>query len=167
MMCKVSDVEELIKKARDIPIKTRNTGDVEQDVFNAVYKIIAEDVVDEVCDYMEFGLRHLERVHTPDSHSLDIPTKCDGCFAQRSNGTCWYCAFTGDTSETGFFQKYKVMENCPFIGAKMDVYIAEHARNNMYKWYKDFVEKTDEEWEQEQKHMIIQKLSKLWDEQND
>ena len=69
--------------------------------YQLIKAVVAFDILKQIKD----RLQDIEKVDISRS-SLDIPTQCNNCFAKRDNGVCWVCAFTGDMSESGFFQKY-------------------------------------------------------------
>lgn len=107
----------------------------------------------------------LNKIQQPDAltSSLDIPTQCSNCFAKRDNGICWVCAFTGDMSESGFFQKYNVMENCPFLTQKrIDDLAYNFLQEVISSSYQDFIDDLDNDWRDKMKKSIQESIDNLF-----
>lgn len=119
-------------------------------------------VVSDVLNQIRKKLYDIEQLDES-TLSLDIPTKCDDCFARRDNGICWVCAFTGDVSESGFFQKYNIMENCPFLSQKMiDDLTYNLLQEVAVASYQDFVDDLDEDWRNKIKMSVQQSINSFF-----
>ena len=76
---------------------------------------------------------------------------------------CWICAFTGDMSDSGFFQKYNVMENCPFLTQKKIEDLAyDFLREIISSSYQDFVNDLDDDWRDRMRANIQQSMDSLF-----
>lgn len=109
--------------------------------------------------------KYLKDIEQPDafSSSLDIPTECHNCFAKRDNGICWVCAFTGDMSESGFFQKYNVMENCPFLTQKrIDDLAYNFLQEIASSSYQDFINDLDNDWRDKIRKSVQESINNLF-----
>lgn len=118
-----------------------------------------------VSDILHNIRKSLSDVQQPDafSSSLDVPTKCSNCFAKRDNGICWVCAFTGDMSESGFFQKYDVMENCPFLTQKrIDDLAYNFLQEVISSSYQDFIDDLDNDWRDKMRKSIQESIDSLF-----
>lgn len=132
-----------------------NTQDMSYQLTKAV---VAFDILDKIRE----KLQDIEKIDIGHS-SLDIPTRCDECFARRDNGVCWICAFTGDISESGFFQKYDVMENCPFLTQKkIDDLTYNLLHEVVSSSYQDFIDDLDNDWRDKLKQSIQQSIDSLF-----
>lgn len=132
-----------------------NTQDMSYQLIKAV---VAFDILDQIKE----KLQDVEKIDIGRS-SLDIPTQCDECFAKRDNGVCWICAFTGDMSDSGFFQKYNVMENCPFLTQKKIEDLAyDFLREIISSSYQDFVNDLDDDWRDRMRANIQQSMDSLF-----
>lgn len=126
------------------------------------YQLTKATVAFDILDQIREKLRDIEKIDIGCS-SLDIPTRCDGCFARRDNGVCWVCAFTGDMSESGFFQKYDVMENCPFLTQKkIDDLTYEFLHEVISSTYQDFIDDLDNDWRDKMKKSIQESIDNLF-----
>ena len=134
---------------------TENTQDMSYQLIKA---IVAFDILDQIRE----KLQDIEKIDINHS-SLDVPTRCDGCFARRDNGVCWVCAFTGDMSESGFFQKYDVMENCPFLTQKkIDDLTYEFLHEVISSTYQDFIDDLDNDWRKKIKKSVQESIDNLF-----
>ena len=132
-----------------------NTQDMSYQLIKAV---VAFDILDQIKE----KLQDVEKIDI-DNSSLDIPTKCSDCFAKRDNGMCWVCAFTGDMSESGFFQKYDIMENCPFLTQKkIDDLAYDFLHEIMSSSYQDFIDDLNEDWRNKIRISIQQSMDSLY-----
>lgn len=126
--------------------------------YQLIKAVVAFDILKQIKD----RLQDIEKIDINHS-SLDVPTRCDGCFARRDNGICWVCAFTGDMSESGFFQKYDVMENCPFLTQKkIDDLTYDFLREEISSSYQDFVNDLDDDWRDRIRVSIQQSMDSLF-----
>lgn len=118
-----------------------------------------------VSDILSQIKKSLIKIQQPDAltSSLDVPTKCSDCFAKRDNGICWVCAFTGDMSESGFFQKYNVMENCPFLTQKrIDDLAYNFLQEVISSSYQDFIDDLDNDWRDKMRKSIQESIDSLF-----
>lgn len=132
-----------------------NTQDMSYQLIKAV---VAFDILKQIRE----KLQDIEKVDVGHS-SLDVPTRCNDCFAKRDNGICWVCAFTGDMSESGFFQKYDVMENCPFLTQKkIDDLTYEILHEIISSSFQDFVDDLNDDWRNKIRINIQQSMDSLF-----
>ena len=126
--------------------------------YQLIKAVVAFDILKQIKD----RLQDIEKVDISRS-SLDIPTQCNNCFAKRDNGICWVCAFTGDMSDSGFFQKYDVMENCPFLTQKkIDDLTYDFLHEIISSSYQDFVNDLDDDWRDRVRVNIQQSMDSLF-----
>lgn len=126
--------------------------------YQLIKAVVAFDILKQIKD----RLQDIEKIDISRS-SLDIPTQCNNCFAKRDNGVCWVCAFTGDMSESGFFQKYDVMENCPFLTQKkIDDLTYDFLHEVISSSYQDFVNDLDDDWRDRVRINIQQSMDNLF-----
>lgn len=126
------------------------------------HQMITAIVVSDILSQIKTDLNDIQQ---PDAFtsSLDIPTKCNDCFAKRDNGICWVCAFTGDMSESGFFQKYNVMENCPFLTQKrIDDLAYNFLQEVISSSYQDFIDDLDNDWRDKMRKSIQESIDNLF-----
>lgn len=132
-----------------------NTQDMSYQLIKAV---VAFDILDQIKE----KLQDVEKIDIGRS-SLDIPTRCDGCFARRDNGVCWVCAFTGDISDSGFFQQYDVMENCPFLTQKRIEDLTYHLlREAVSSSYQELTNEIDNDWHKRIKASVQKTIDDLF-----
>lgn len=130
-------------------------------------QLINHIVVSSILDEIQARLKHFEHP-APDDFSLDVPTKCDGCFAQRANNICWVCAFTGDLSESGFYEKYGIMENCPFLTQKqVDDLAYEFIQNRFETLHQQIIDDLDNELNEKIKQSIQERFEEIWGDKSD
>lgn len=126
--------------------------------YQLIKAVVAFDILKKIKD----RLQDIEKIDINHS-SLDVPTRCDECFARRDNGICWVCAFTGDMSDSGFFQKYDVMENCPFLTQKkIDDLTYDFLHEIISSSYQDFVNDLDDDWRDRIRVSIQQSMDSLF-----
>lgn len=126
--------------------------------YQLIKAVVAFDILKQIKD----RLQDIEKIDINHS-SLDVPTRCDGCFARRDNGICWVCAFTGDMSDSGFFQKYDVMENCPFLTQKkIDDLTYDFLHEIISSSYQDFINDLDDDWRDRIRVSIQQSMDSLF-----
>lgn len=126
--------------------------------YQLIKAVVAFDILKQIKD----KLQDIEKIDINHS-SLDVPTRCDGCFARRDNGICWVCAFTGDMSDSGFFQKYDVMENCPFLTQKrIDDLAYNFLQEVVSSSYQDFIDDLDNDWRDKVRKSIQESLDSLF-----
>lgn len=126
--------------------------------YQLIKAVVAFDILKQIKD----KLQDIEKIDINHS-SLDVPTRCDGCFARRDNGICWVCAFTGDMSDSGFFQKYDVMENCPFLTQKrIDDLAYNFLQEVVSSSYQDFIDDLDNDWRDKMRKSIQESIDSLF-----
>lgn len=126
--------------------------------YQLIKAVVAFDILKQIKD----KLQDIEKIDINHS-SLDVPTRCDGCFARRDNGICWVCAFTGDMSDSGFFQKYDVMENCPFLTQKrIDDLAYNFLQEVVSSSYQDFIDDLDNDWRNKMRKSIQESIDSLF-----
>ena len=126
--------------------------------YQLIKAVVAFDILKQIKD----RLQDIEKIDISRS-SLDIPTQCNNCFAKRDNGVCWVCAFTGDMSDSGFFQKYDVMENCPFLTQKkIDDLTYDFLHEIISSSYQDFIDDLDDDWRDRVRINIQQSMDDLF-----
>lgn len=134
---------------------SENTQDMSYQLIKAV---VAFDILDQIRE----KLQDIEKIDI-DHSSLDIPTRCDECFAKRDNGICWVCAFTGDISDSGFFQQYDVMENCPFLTQKrIEDLTYQLLREAVSSSYQELTNEIDNDWRDKMKKSIQESIDNLF-----
>lgn len=130
------------------------------------YQMIKAVVAFDVLSQIKTKLQDIEK-QDPNHSSLDIPTQCDNCFAKRDNGICWVCAFTGDVSDSGFFQRYEVMENCPFLTQKkIDDLAYNFVHEIISSSYQDFINDLNDDWRSQIRKNIQQSIDSLLGDDN-
>ena len=126
--------------------------------YQLIKAVVAFDILKQIKD----RLQDIEKIDISRS-SLDIPTQCNNCFAKRDNGVCWVCALTGDMSDSGFFQKYDVMENCPFLTQKkIDDLTYDFLHEIISSSYQDFIDDLDDDWRDRVRINIQQSMDDLF-----
>ena len=151
MIYKKKDVDKILEEIeqRENLSSTYNI-DTSQSVMHNIqalsYQMLKAEIVSSMIREIQYKLKEVEQTDVTNS-SLDIPTQCDNCFAKRDNSICWVCAFTGDMSESGFFQKYGVMENCPFLTQKrVDDFTYNLLQEVVSSSYQDYIDDLDNDW---------------------
>lgn len=126
------------------------------------YQMMTEAIATSILSKIRQKLEDVEQIDIFSS-SLDIPTKCANCFAKRDNGICWVCAFTGDISESGFFQKYEIMENCPFLTKKnIDDLAYNFLQDFVASSYQEFVDDLENDWRDKMSKNVRQSLDRFF-----
>ena len=149
------------------PFGLNNSQAIEKNVNLYREKLISFIVASKILEDIQ---NELENVEKPayDDFSLDVPTQCDNCFAQRANGICWVCAFTGDLSESGFYQKYGIMENCPFLTQKqVDDLAYDFIKNDFEMLHQENVNELDNQLREEIKKQIQEHFEDIWGGKSD
>ena len=167
MMYKVQDVYRILDNiAKEYDLSNTayvcdTTSSLEQNIVMMVEQNITKHVVMELLQQIKDELQHIEQIDASD-YALDVPTKCENCFARRDNGVCWVCAFTGDISESGFFAKYNVMEHCPFLIQKyIDDLAYDIIREKTNMIYQEIVDDLDNNWRETIRHNIRRSLDRF------
>ena len=177
MYYKQSDIEKILKNIKDkytenkeiilLPFGQNNISGIEQNVKYYRIQLMKAQIASDIIKTIKDELYHIG-ISSYDDFSLDVPTKCDGCFAQRANGICWVCAFTGDLSESGFYQKYGIMENCPFLTQKqVDDLAYDFVKNQFEMLHQENVDDLDEQFREEIKACIRDRFEEIWGGKSD
>lgn len=142
------------------------TQSIEKNTKAMSYQMMATMIASDILSQIKQKLAEIEQIDVFNS-SLDIPTKCSNCFAKRDNGICWICAFTGDMSESGFFQKYDIMENCPFLTQKkIDDLAYDFLHEFVASSYQEFADDLDSDWRDKTRKSIQESIDSLFGDGN-
>lgn len=170
MYYKTSDIHQILRDTEEkyIADKVYYVNDdlsINDNVEKLRIQLIRESVVLDVLKYINQRLDQIIDVPSSEDFCLDIPSQCDDCFALRTNGICGTCAFTGDLSESGFYSRFGIMENCPFLTPrKIDELTYDFIRENFDSVYQQEVLDMDMDF-RTKIHESLQKI--FWREDND
>lgn len=168
MYYETSDIQKIlneIKQKYNVPLIYYIKKDMptEKEVNHFREEVITSTAVLQIIDEIQTQLKGIEKVNHSD-FSLDVPTQCSDCFAKRSNGICLVCAFTGDLSESGFYQKYGIMEHCPFLTRKQ---IYDLAYDFMINRFELLHQELIDEYDEEIKENIKKRFDSMWSDNID
>lgn len=172
MYYKASDIHQILEDIKEkYSIKDSYEFDKnltpDENIDNFRFQIIRAYIIPQILMDINQKLNKIEKTSYND-FSLDIPTKCDNCFALRTNGVCHVCAFTGDLSESGFYQKYGLMEHCPFLTQKqVDNLAYDFIKKHFNESHQNIVDDVNDELRKKIELELRNSFNSYWGERTD
>ena len=159
--------QKYVNESSFVPFEISEPEDIEKNVNSFRFQMFSSILISSILHEIQIELRNVAKQHYSD-FSLDVPTKCDNCFAKRNNGVCWVCAFTGDLSESGFYQKYGIMENCPFLTQKqVDDLAYDFVQNHFNLSHQEIIDDLDNDLSNKIKTRIRERFEEIWGDEAD